>query len=105
MTSWLETKVVAEHSASRVPHFIQRLSFAWGLVAAIAVLSLTPRPEEILPLTVWDKLSHALAYAARPRALPPRPPWGQVDRRKHSPDHRVRRRRRGRPVLHASALG
>jgi VanZ family protein len=47
--------------------FIYTRRFAWIVVATlaliIAVLSLTPNPEEILPVTLWDKLSHFLAYA------------------------------------------
>lgn len=47
--------------------FIRTRGFAWIVVATlaliIAVLSLTPRPEDILPVTLWDKLSHFLAYA------------------------------------------
>ena len=39
---------------------------AWSGVAAIAatiaVLSLVPQPEQIVPVHVWDKLSHVLAY-------------------------------------------
>ncbi len=41
---------------------------AWTILGAlalfIAVLSLTPNPEEIVPIKLWDKLSHVLAYGA-----------------------------------------
>ncbi len=47
--------------------FVHTRRFAWTVVGTlaliIAVLSLTPNPEEILPVTLWDKLSHFLAYA------------------------------------------
>jgi VanZ family protein len=47
--------------------FVHTRRFAWTVVGTlaliIAVLSLTPSPEEILPVTLWDKLSHFLAYA------------------------------------------
>ena len=41
---------------------------AWTITGAlalfIAVLSLMPNPEEIVPITLWDKLEHFLAYGA-----------------------------------------
>jgi len=40
-----------------------------ALALAIAVLSLVPDPETITPVTVWDKLGHAVAYAALALAL------------------------------------
>ena len=47
--------------------FVRTRRFAWTVVGSlaliIAVLSLAPNPEEILPVTLWDKLSHFLAYA------------------------------------------
>ena len=47
--------------------FVHTRRFAWIVVGTlaliIAVLSLTPSPEDILPVTLWDKLSHFLAYA------------------------------------------
>ena len=43
-------------------------SVAWTITGTlalfIAVLSLTPNPEEIVPITLWDKLGHFLAYVA-----------------------------------------
>lgn len=46
--------------------FVHTRRFAWIVVGTlaliIAVLSLTPNPENILPVTLWDKLSHFLAY-------------------------------------------
>jgi VanZ family protein len=40
---------------------------AWGgftlAAAVLALLSLHPHPEELIPITMWDKLEHFLAYA------------------------------------------
>lgn len=48
--------------------FIRTRRFAWivveTLVVIIAVLSLTPEPEKIVSISLWDKLSHFLAYGA-----------------------------------------
>ncbi len=45
---------------------IRSRSVAWMITGAlallIAILSLTPNPEEIVPITLWDKLSHLFAY-------------------------------------------
>ena len=45
---------------------LRRRDFAWllaGLLSAgIALLSLTPRPEQILHVRIWDKLGHFSAY-------------------------------------------
>lgn len=53
--------------------FVQTRRSAWTLVCAvalvIAVLSLVPKPEDILPVTLWDKLSHFLAYGSLAFAL------------------------------------
>jgi VanZ family protein len=47
---------------------IQSRRFAWTTVGClalvIAILSLTPEPEEIVPVALWDKLSHFLAYGS-----------------------------------------
>jgi VanZ family protein len=40
-----------------------------ALAVAIAILSLAPHPEKLLPVTLWDKLGHILAYAALAAAL------------------------------------
>lgn len=41
---------------------------AWAIVGVlaliIAVLSLTPEPEKIISVSLWDKLSHFLAYGS-----------------------------------------
>ncbi len=54
-------------------HVLRSRSVAWTLTGAlallIAVLSLTPNPEEIVPITLWDKLGHLLAYGALALAL------------------------------------
>jgi len=34
------------------------------LALIIAILSLTPEPEKIVSISLWDKLSHFLAYGA-----------------------------------------
>jgi VanZ family protein len=39
------------------------------LALVIAILSLTPQPEDILPVSLWDKLGHLLAYGALALAL------------------------------------
>ncbi len=54
-------------------HVVRSRSVVWTLTGAlallIAVLSLTPNPEEIVPITLWGKLGHLLAYAALALAL------------------------------------
>ncbi|HSB71799.1 MAG TPA: VanZ family protein [Candidatus Methylomirabilis sp.] len=48
--------------------WVQSGRLAWALVGAlalvIALLSLIPQPEEILPVSLWDKLGHFLAYGS-----------------------------------------
>jgi VanZ family protein len=48
--------------------FIHSRRLAWTIVGClalvIAILSLTPEPEEIVPVALWDKLSHFLAYGS-----------------------------------------
>jgi VanZ family protein len=52
---------------------VRSRSLGWTITGAlalvIAVLSLMPNPEEIVPVTLWDKLSHFLAYGALAFAL------------------------------------
>ncbi len=54
-------------------HVVGSRPAAWTLTGAfallIAVLSLTPNPEEIVPVTLWDKLAHVLAYGVLALAL------------------------------------
>ena len=46
--------------------WVRSRRLAWtavgGLAVVIAIFSLTPQPEDILPVALWDKLSHFLAY-------------------------------------------
>ncbi len=53
--------------------FVQTRRSAWTLVCAvailIAILSLVPEPQKLLPVTLWDKLSHSLAYGCLAFAL------------------------------------
>jgi VanZ family protein len=42
--------------------------FAWTItaliVAGVGILSITPHPEKVAPVAIWDKYGHVLAYAA-----------------------------------------
>ena len=48
--------------------YVDSRRLAWASVGAlalvIAILSLTPEPEKIISISLWDKLSHFLAYGA-----------------------------------------
>ena len=61
---WSHVAVYTSADAQRQGRMRRRL--AWGLVTTtaivIAILSLVPHPEEIVPVHLWDKLSHFLAY-------------------------------------------
>jgi VanZ family protein len=51
---------------TKLGSLVSRSDLAWlgaGLMAAaIAILSLTPRPEQIVDVKIWDKLGHFIAY-------------------------------------------
>ena len=47
---------------------MSRRDLSWlatgALTAAIAVLSLMPKPEQVLNVKIWDKMGHFIAYGA-----------------------------------------